>query len=188
MVAIPGEHLDAGGNRDRKARRGEEAQGKLRQAGGDHVVHPQAEAQEACGDQGQNDPAVADQPDPDHGRQDHRDHGGGRQEDDVDLRMAEEPELVLPQQRVATLLGQEERPLEAALQLQQGAGEDQRREGEHDHPGEHQHRPGVHRHLVERHARRPRAQDADDDLDRAGNGGDLDEADAEQPEIGVVAG
>ena len=42
--------------------------------------------------------------------------------------------------------------------------------------------------LVERHARRARAQHADDDLDRAGDRRDLDEADAEQPEIGADAG
>ena len=59
---------------------------------------------------------------------------------------------------------------------------------EHDHPGEDQHRPGEDRHGRERHARRARAQHADDDLDRAGDRGNLDEADAEQPEIGADAG
>ena len=66
--------------------------------------------------------------------------------------------------------------------------EDDGRKGEDDHAGEDQHRPGEDRHLVERHARRARAQDADDDLDRAGDRRDLDEADAEQPEVGVIAG
>ena len=42
--------------------------------------------------------------------------------------------------------------------------------------------------LVERHAGRARAQHADDDLDRAGDRRDLDEADAEQPEVGADAG
>ncbi len=42
--------------------------------------------------------------------------------------------------------------------------------------------------LVERHARRARAQHADDDLDRARDCGDLDEADAQQPEIGADPG
>ena len=54
--------------------------------------------------------------------------------------------------------------------------------------GEDQHGPREHRHLVERHARRAGAQHADDDLDRAGNRRDLDEADAEQPEVGAHAG
>src|SRR3546814_5207919 len=38
-------------------------------------------------------------------------------------------------------------------------------------------------HLVEAHAGRAGAQHADDDLDRARDRADLDEADAEQPEI-----
>src|SRR3546814_5439830 len=42
-------------------------------------------------------------------------------------------------------------------------------------------------HLVEAHAGRAGAQHADDDLDRARDRADLDEADAEQPEIGVDA-
>ena len=61
------------------------------------------------------------------------------------------------------------------------------REREHDHPGEDQHGPGEDRHAVERHAGRARAQHADDDLDRAGDRRDLDEADAEQPEVRVDA-
>src|SRR3546814_20017380 len=42
-------------------------------------------------------------------------------------------------------------------------------------------------HLVEAHAGRAGAQHADDDLDRARDRATLDEADAEQPEIGVAA-
>src|SRR3546814_13427592 len=55
-----------------------------------------------------------------------------------------------------------------------------------DHAGEDQHGPAIDRHLVQRHAGGARAQHADDDLDRAGNGRNFDAADAEQPEIRVV--
>ena len=55
-------------------------------------------------------------------------------------------------------------------------------------PGEDQHRPGKHRQLVEGHARRAGAENADDDLDRAGDRRNLDEADAEQPEISPTPG
>ena len=64
---------------------------------------------------------VADQRRARHRRHDHRDHAGRRQEDDVDLGMAEEPEQVLPQQRIAALGGDEERPVEGALELEQHA-------------------------------------------------------------------
>ena len=144
--------------------------------------------QEAGADDRQHDQPVADERRLRHGGHDHRHHAGGRQEDDVDLRVAEEPEQVLPQQRVAALLGDEERPVEGALQLQQQRRQNDRRESEHDHHGEDQHRPGVDRQLVERLPGRARLEHADDDLDRAGDGRDLDEADAEQPEIGVDAG
>ena len=42
----PAEDLDPAGNRDHHARGREEALAQLRQAGGEHVVHPEAEAQE----------------------------------------------------------------------------------------------------------------------------------------------
>ena len=103
-------------------------------------------------DQRQHDEAVADERRLRHGRHDHRHHAGRRQEDDVDLRVAEEPEQVLPQERVAALLGDEERPVEGALQLEQHRAEDDRRKAEDDHDGEDQHRPGIDRQLVEAHA------------------------------------
>ena len=147
-----------------------------------------AEAEDADAEQRADHPAVADERRARHRRQDHRDHAGRGQEDDVDLGMAEQPEQVLPEHRVAALRGDEERPVEGALQLEQQRGEDHRREAEHDHAADHQHRPGVDRHAPERHARRARAQDADDQLDRAGDRRDLDEADAEQPEVGAEPG
>jgi hypothetical protein len=75
-----------------------------------------------------HDPAVAQQRRACHHRQDHRDHPGGGQEDDVDFRMAEEPEEVLPQQAVAPVLGLEEGHPEGALELEQDRAQDQRRE------------------------------------------------------------
>jgi hypothetical protein len=61
-------------------------------------VGPQAERQEPNGDKGADLPGVADDPAACEGRHDHRDHPGGRHELDVDLRVAEDPEQVLPQQ------------------------------------------------------------------------------------------
>ena len=69
--------------------------------GREHVVHPQTEAEESGRDQRHDDQVVSDKRGAGHGRHDHRHHAGGRKEDDVDLRMPEEPEEVLPQQRIA---------------------------------------------------------------------------------------
>jgi hypothetical protein len=119
---------------------------------------------------------------------DHRHHAGGRHEDDVDLRVTEEPEQMLPQQRVAALGRDEERPVEGPLELEHQRAQHQCREGEDDHAGEHQHGPGVDRDLVQRHARRPRPENADDDLDGRGDDRDFDKGDAQQPEVGIDVG
>jgi hypothetical protein len=83
------------GNRDQHAGRGEEARAELRQARGEHVVHPQAEREKARRDHRQNDGDVAEGLPPREGDHDGRDPARGRDEDDVDLRVAEEPEQVL---------------------------------------------------------------------------------------------
>ena len=77
---------------------------------------------------------------------------------------------------------------ERALQLEQEGAEDQRREGKDDHAAHRQHGPRENRHASERHARRPRAQNPHDELDRSGNGRDLDEADPEEPEVSTHPG
>jgi hypothetical protein len=53
--------------------------------------------------------------------------------------VGEEPEKMLPEQRIAALRRIEERPAERALQLEQRRGEDDGGKGKHDHRGEHQH-------------------------------------------------
>ena len=123
----------------------------------------------AGGKQGEDDQLVADQLGLRERRDHHRDQARRGKEDDVDFGVAEEPEQVLPQHRIAAARGVEERPVERALQLEQQGGEDHRREGDQDHPGEDQHRPGEQRHARQRHARRAGLEHADEDLDRAGN-------------------
>ena len=184
----PCKNLNAGRHRDRHAGSREEAQRKRRDASGEHVMHPKAKREEAGRDQGDDDQTVTDERRAGHRGYDHRDHAGSRQEDDVDLRVAEEPEQMLPQQGVTALLRNEERPAEGALELEQQRCQDYGRKREHDHSGEDQHRPGEHRHTVERHAWRARTQHADDQLDRARDRGDFDETDAEQPEIRAKTG
>jgi hypothetical protein len=152
------------------------------------MMRPDAEADEAGREHGQHDQPVTDELGARDGRDDHAHHAGGGQEDDVDLGMAEEPEQMLPEHRIAAARGIEEGPVERPLDLEQQGAEDDAGKGDDDHHREHQHRPGEDRHLVEAHARRARAQHPDDDLDRAGDRADLDKADAEQPEVGVDPG
>ena len=101
--------------------------------------------------------------------------------------MAKDPEQVLPQHRIAAPCGIEERPVEGPLQLEQQVAGDQRREGEQDHPRHDQHIPGIKRHQVDAHPRRAALQHAHDQLHRRRDGGDLDEAQPQQPDVDADA-
>ncbi|VDC50173.1 hypothetical protein BREV_BREV_01742 [Brevundimonas mediterranea] len=183
----PGEQLNAGRHRDQGRGRREEGQPHMRDAGRKHVVDPYPERQEGQPRGRGHDPAVAQQGRAAHDRQDGRDHPRRRQEDDVDLRVTEQPEQVLPQQAVAAELGLEEGEAEGPFQLQQDRAQDQRRKAGQNHQGGDQGVPGEDRHLVQRHAGGAVFEDRDGDLDRRRNGRNLDEGDADQPEIRVDA-
>src|SRR3546814_20041072 len=101
--------------------------------------------------------------------------------------MTEEPEEMLPKQRIAAARRVEKGPVEGALDFEQQRAEDDAGKSYDDHHREDEHRPGENRHPVEAHAGRAGAQHADDDIDRARDRADLDEAYADQPDIGVDA-
>ena len=149
------------------------------------MMHPQAEAEESRRHQRDHDQPIPNEGSPGHRRHDHGDHAGSRQKDDVDFRVTEKPEEMLPQKRISAPGWDEERPVECAFEFQHHRRENDRGESEHDHGGEDQHRPREDRHLVERHARRAIAQHAHDDLDCARYRRNLDETDAQKPEIGA---
>ena len=115
----PRKHLYPAGNGYRHAGRGEEAQRKLGNSCREHVVDPQPEGQEPCGDDGQHDQAIGDERCLHHGGYDHRHHAGGWEENNVHLGVAKKPEEVLPQQRIATFFSNKERPVKRALELEQ---------------------------------------------------------------------
>ena len=73
------------------------------------------------------------------GRDHAGDHADRRQEDDVDFRMAEEPEQMLPQQHVAALGRVEEMRADEAVKDQRGAGDHDRRHREDDKERSDQH-------------------------------------------------
>ena len=106
----------------------------------------------AGGQQREDDELIADELGSGEGRHHHRDEPGGGEEDDVDFRVAEEPEQVLPQQAVAAVLDLEEGHAEGALEFEQDRAQDQRRKADQHHRRHHQHVPGKDRHAGERHA------------------------------------
>ena len=79
-----------------------------RHAGGEHVVRPDDERQDRDRRGGVHHRGVAEQRLAREGRHDLRDDAEGRQNHDVDLGVAEEPEDVLVHHRVAAAGGVEE--------------------------------------------------------------------------------
>jgi hypothetical protein len=66
-----------------------------------HMVHPQPKAEEADGDEREHQEGIADNRPAGEGGH-HRSYDPqGRHQDDVHFRMTEEPEQVLPEQRIA---------------------------------------------------------------------------------------
>ena len=88
-------------------------------------------------------------------------------DDDVDLGMAEEPQDVLIQDRVAAALRVKEGGAEVAVGDQHGDRAGQNRQRQQDQPGGDEDRPGEQRHLVHGHARRAHVQEGGDHVDRA---------------------
>jgi hypothetical protein len=90
----------------------------------------------------------------------------GRNDKDIDLGMAEEPEQVLEQDRIAAAGRVEEGGVEIAVgqQHRQRAGED--RQGQQQQKRGDQNRPREERHPEHRHARRAHIEDRGDEVDR----------------------
>ena len=108
--------------------------------------------------------------------------------EDVHLGVPEDPEQVLPQQRVGAGVDVEERGAEVALEHQQEQRHGDDRDGEQQQELHDQDHPGEDRHLHQAHARRAHVEDGDDQVDRAGQRGDAGDLQAERPEVDAVGG
>src|ERR1044072_8797887 len=98
----PTENLYATGNRDHHAGSSEETLAHLRNRRGEHVMDPKTKADEPGRDQRQHEREMAEDFAPRERDDDWRDESKRRNENDVDLRMAEEPEEMLIKNRGAT--------------------------------------------------------------------------------------
>ena len=183
--ADPVEELDPGRYRDQERQEREERQQHL--AGGEHVVRPYAHRQRGDPDRRGDHALVPEQRLAAEHRDDLGDDAEERQRHDVDLGMAEEPEQVLPQQRVAALGRIEEVRVDEPVHRQHRAGHHDGRHGEDDHERGHEHRPHEQRHPVERHARTAHLQRGDDELDGGHERGDLRERDQLRPDVDALA-
>ena len=102
--ADPVEGLDRGGHADAHREHRERHGGVRAHAAHEHVVAPDQEAEEADAEDGVHHRFVAEDRLAREGREQLRGHAHAGQDRDVDLRVAEEPEQVLPQQRRAALV------------------------------------------------------------------------------------
>ncbi len=132
-----------------------------------HVVRPHDEADEADRHHGVDHAEIAEDRLAGEGGNHRRDDPEGGQRHDVNFRVAEEPEQVLEQQRVAAALRIEEGGAEVAVDQQHGDGARQHRQGQHKQERRDQDRPHVKRHLVHGHAGRAHVEDGRDEVDGA---------------------
>ena len=187
-VPIQEKTWHAARDRDDEARRGEERQRDLGKASCEHVVHPDAETDECRRHGGERHVRVEEDRPARRDRHDRRHDAHRRQEDDVHVGMAEEPEQVLPQQRIAARNRLEEMEAEVALEREHHVGGGQRRQRKYQGRRRGEDRPAVERQAVERHAGRAHAQDRDDEVDRAHRRRDGEEEQAEVVEVDLVPG
>src|SRR5439155_14728292 len=107
--------------------------------------------------------------------QDLGDDAEGRQDEDVDLRMAEGPEEMLPEERVAAVFRLEEARAEVAVEEEEDRRRRQARQGEEQEEVLHERRPDEEGQAIEAHAGAAHLQRRDDDVDRTGDRRDAEE-------------
>ena len=109
------------------------------------------------------------------------------QREDIDLRMAEEPEQVLPQDR-ATVLRREHHRSVMSIDERDDEGSGENREGNEDEQRGHEDGPGEHRHPEHGHARCAHAEDGRDEVHRAEDRAETTDREAEQPQVATDSG
>ena len=136
-------------------------------ADGEHVVRPDDEADHADRDERVDHAQIAeDRLAAERGH--HLAHDPeARQDHDVDLGMAEEPEKVLVEDRVAAARRVEEVRAEIAVGQQHGDRAREHRQRQQQQEGGDQDGPDEERHLVQAHAGRAHVEDRRDHVDRA---------------------
>ena len=105
-----------------------------------------------------------------------------RQQHDVDLGVTEEPEEVLPEDRVTAAVRVEERRPERLVEEQHDAAGEQRPDREHEEDARDHDHPDDHRDVVHLHAGRARVHRGRDEVDTAQQERDELERDRSKPE------
>ena len=108
-----------------------------------------------------------------------------RKDQDVHLRVTEDPEQMLPEQRGAPARGDVERGPEEAVEHQEDQGDRDRREGEEGENVGDEGGPDEERQPEERHPGRPQVEDRHQEVERCEDARRPEEQEAQEPEVRV---
>ena len=183
----PVEDLHPGRDRDQHGGEREERVRERTQTDREHVVAPHPPAHEADEDPRVHHHRIAEQRLARERRQHLGDDAHRRQDEDVDLGMAEQPEEVLPEQRITPCAHVEEVRAEEPVEGEQHEGHCDHRHREQEQEVHDQGHPREHGHAHEAHPGRAHVDDGDDQVDGARERRDAEDLDAEDVEVDVVA-
>src|SRR5206468_7896278 len=105
------------------------------------------------------------------------------EDEDVDLRVAEEPEEVLPEERLTTAGGVEEMRPRHAVEEEHAERGREHGEGQEEQDGGDEERPDGEREAEPGHAGGPQVDDRRDVVDRPHERGDAEDDQADAPEV-----
>ena len=184
----PVEDLDSRGHRDHHGGKSEERIWPWAHADCEHVVRPDAQADKADGDGSCHHRRIAENG---FAREDGNDLVGeskSGQDEDVDLRVAEDPEKMHPQNRRAAGLGIEEMPAKVAVDEQHDLRRSKRADGDKDQAAGDEVEPHQQRHAAELHAGAAHTERGGNDVERRADAAHSAQEQAQRPVIGAVAG
>jgi hypothetical protein len=156
----------------------------IEKAGREHVMAPDAEADEADGDTRENHDRVAEERLAREGRQDFRHIAHRGQNQNIHLGMAEDPEQMLPEDGLAAAGDLEEIGAEVAVEHHEDERDGDGRQGEDEQEARDERHPGEHRQAHHGEARGAQIDDRDDEVERGDDGGNAEHLQAEHPEVG----
>jgi hypothetical protein len=146
-------------------------------------VSPHAKAEEGDQNARVHDERVSEERFPREHRDDLRHDAESREEQDVDFRVPEDPEQVLPEQHVSARQRIEEQRAEHAVEHQKDETDCDRREGYDQQERRDQRHPGKQGHAHERHALGTQVDDRHDEVQRPSDRRHAEDHQAEHPEI-----
>ena len=155
---------------------------------GEHVVRPDGHAQEPDRHRGRHHDRIAEDCLPREDRNNFGDESERGDHEDVDLRMAENPEEMHPDDGGTSGLRVKEVPAEIAVNQQHDLRGGEGADGEQHQAGHDEIEPGEQRHFAEGHSGAAHGNDGGDDVDRGADAAETGDQQAQSPEIGAVAG